>query len=105
MDHAATQDLYPACFFADITTGSAADKTGYIHFSAWLCEWKIRRAETNFYILAVHFFHEEIKRLLQICERYVFINIKTFYLVEKAMAARTYGFISVNTPGTYNPDR
>src|SRR5690606_8485066 len=64
--HATAQYFYPAGFFANIATFSAANKTAYVHFGAGFGEREIRRAETYLHILAIHFFHKEIKGLFQI---------------------------------------
>src|SRR6185436_2968531 len=104
MYHAATKDLYPTCFFTNITTHTSADKTTYIHFSAGFGKRKIRRTETNPYILTIHFFYKKVKCLFQISEGNILINIQSLYLVKETMASRTHGFIPVHTTGHDHAD-
>src|SRR6185503_10075771 len=105
MHHAATQDLYPSRFFTYVASDAAANKTTHIHLGAGLGERKIRRPEPHLYILSIHFPYKKIKRLLQVSERNILINIQSFHLVKKAMASRTHGFISIHTPGIDATDR
>ena len=60
MHHATAEDLHPTGFLTDITAAAAADKTGHIHFGAGLGEGEIGGTETDFHILAVHLFYEEV---------------------------------------------
>src|SRR5688572_21236534 len=105
MHHTAAKDFKPACFLAHIAAGTLAKHAADIHLGAGLSKWKIRRTETDLYIAAIHFFCKKVKRLFQISERNVFINIQSFNLVKETMASCTHRFISVHTAGTNDTDR
>src|SRR5262249_17857742 len=104
MHHAASQYFYPSGMLTHIATNTSANEATDIHFSTRFSKRKIRRTETNLYILTKHFLYEKIKCLLQIGEGNIFINIQSFCLMKKAMRPCTDSFIPVNTTGTNNPD-
>src|SRR5688572_15270417 len=105
MHHAAAKDLEPAGFLTHVTTGAFAKHTTDIHLGAWFSKGKIGGTETDLYIAAIHFFYKKVKRLFQIGERNIFIDIQTFHLVKETMTPRTHRFISIHTAGTNNADR
>src|SRR5688572_3149799 len=73
-----------------------------VHLGAGLGERKVRWTETDLYILAIHFLHKEIKRLLEVCEGNMLIHVQSFNLVKEAMAARAHGFISIHAARAYD---
>ena len=54
--HTATQNLYPACAFAERTTLATAEVTRDIHLSGWFGEWEIAWTEANLCLRTKHLF-------------------------------------------------
>src|SRR5690606_24726985 len=104
MLHTATEYLYPSRLLTNIASFAAADETSYIHLCARLCEREIRRSESHLHILPIHFLHEGIKCLFQICERAILIDIHSFTLVKEAMAARAHRRVAVHSARLDAPD-
>src|SRR3954467_3207791 len=95
MNHTASKDFKPAGFLTYGATLTSAELATDIHFRTWLSERKITGTEPNLHIIAIHFLHKEIKRLFQIRERNVFIDIQSFNLVKETMRSRAHSFVSI----------
>ena len=48
INHAATQNLYPACMLAEAASLTTADVATDVHFSTWLGDGAVRGAQTKF---------------------------------------------------------
>ena len=55
INHTATEDLHPACAFAETATCAAADVTRDIHLGTGFGEREVRRTQTNFCLPAEAF--------------------------------------------------
>ena len=75
MHHSATEYFQPSCLFANGTSFAIAEKATDIHLGAGFSKRKIAWPEPYFYILSEHFLYKEIQGLLEICERYIFVNV------------------------------
>src|SRR5581483_10451217 len=96
--HATAHNFYPSAVFANVTTLTMANYTGYIHLCTWFSKRKERRTKAYFCFFAKHFLNKVIKRLLQVGKRNIFIYVQAFYLVELAMGPCRNSFITVNAP-------
>ncbi len=61
--------------FTNITTGAMTYQAGDIHFSAWLCKWKIAWTEADLYILPIHLLYKIVQCLFKVGERNIFIDV------------------------------
>ena len=63
------------------------------------------RDRTNLCISAEHFFSEKQQYLFQVGERYVFVYIQRFYLMEETVCTVADSFVTVYTSRTDDADR
>lgn len=96
VDHAAPEDFHPSRVFAETAAFASADVTRYVHFRARLGEWEVAWAQADFSVGAEQFACERQENLLQVGERHVLVDVKSFDLMEEAVRARRDGLVSVN---------
>src|SRR5690348_15865997 len=105
MHHSATQNFHPACMLANSAAFPSANETTDVHFGTGFSKRNVRRTEAHLTISTKHFLSKVLKCLFPIGETYIFINIQTFYLMEKAMRPCDDCFTVVHPSGTNDMDR
>ena len=86
-------------------TFSSTDVTTDVHLGRWLGEGEIWGTETNLCLVAKHLLSKEEEHLLQVGERNIFVDIKSFNLVEEAVCTIADSFVSIYATRAKDADR
>lgn len=104
VNHSASEDLHPSGMLAESTAFAAADVAGNVHFCRRFGEGEVGRTEADLGVCAKHLAGEGEKYLLQVGETHIAVDVKSFYLMEKAVCAGADCLISVHAARTNDAD-
>ena len=82
MYHPASEDLNPAGTFTESTSFASAFEASHIHLCTWLCKREMMRSEFCLCLFSKQLFCKHFQCSFQICKGNIFIDHKTFNLME-----------------------
>ena len=85
IDHAATKDFHPTGVLAEAATLTTTDVARNVHLGTRLCEGELAGTQTDFCVSTEHLTRKGEQHLLEVCERYVLVDVKTFHLMEETV--------------------
>ena len=104
VDHAAAQNLDPACVLAEATALAATQHARNIHLGAGLGEREIAWAKAYLCVGAKELLGKIEQHLLKVGKRHVLVDIETFDLVKEAVGAGCDGFVAIDAAGADDAD-